>query len=50
MVDDDFYDYLSINLCINKRDGDPIMVDYPGQLLSDGDNLTHHCSDRLMEE
>ena len=37
-------------LCINKRYGDPIMVDYPGQLLPNCDNLTHHCPDCLMEE
>ena len=26
------------------------MVDYPGQLLTNCDNLTHHCPDCLMEE
>ena len=37
-------------LCVNKGNGDPIMVDYPGQLLTNCDNLTHHCPDCLMEE
>ena len=37
-------------LCINKRYGDPIMVDYPGQLLTNCDNLTDHCPDCLEEE
>ena len=38
------------DLSIDKRNGDPVVVDDPGELLTDCDNLADHCADRLMDK
>ena len=38
------------DLSIDKRNGDPVVVDDPGELLTDCDNLAHHCADCLVDK
>ena len=38
------------DLCIDKRNGDPVVVDDPGELLADGDDLADNCTDGLGKQ
>ena len=38
------------DLCIDKRNGDPVVVDDPGELLADGDDLANNCTNGLGKQ
>ena len=38
------------DLGVHKRNGDPVVVDDPGELLADGDDLANNCTDGLGKQ